>query len=437
MRRSTFRLFFAATLALTPLSIASTASAQAPVSDADREAARNLFKEGFDLQAAGNYADALDRFKRSQQVYPAPTALLHIAECEARLLRLVEAAETYRALARQQLAPGAPPAFFAAQTQGAAELQQIEPRIPHVRVDVTPPNVQNLSVWIDEQPLNVALLGVDRPIDPGNHKFTAQAPGYDRTEIMVRVDEKQPTRMISLPLKQATGAAVGVAPVPYPVQPQVVYVQAPPPVYPVPQYPTPIAATPATVSPTEELSRKGIFFGPRLGYVYPVLPSSLNGITGGFSLGVEFDFRFARRFYLGAVVDHGFLGTTGSGGTDANGNPTSGPTYSTTDVELVFGVITNPDKFGALFQFGAGYRVMSASDTVGDSVSLSSPEASLSAGLWIPIGEHFRLAPRIDTSFGSLSGSISDSSGQSVSTPSYGYAMVAFVLAAYPNFNFH
>jgi hypothetical protein len=407
-------------------SLATPAWAQPPVSDADREAARSLYKEGFDLQTAGDYGGALDRFKRSAQVYQAPTTLLHIAECEARLLHLVEAAEAYRALGRVQLAPGANPAFLAAQQQGAAELQQVEPRIPHVRIQVTPANVPNLVVFIDEQPMNMALLGVDRPINPGEHKFTAQAPGFARTETMVRIDEKQPTRLVSLALN--AGAPGMLAPVPYaapyPAQPQVVYVQpggAPYPAqggYQAPVYPPggapptawtnarPVAIVPEPEGPPP--SRNGIFFGPRLGGVY----GAGNDIdTGGFSLGAEFDFRFARRLYIGAVVDHGFL----SGG-------------ASTNFDATFGVIINPDKFSALFQFAAGYRNVSLPPpTVGCfdlcvSPTLDGPEAGLGVGFWIPAGSHFRLAPRIDTSFGSLGGS--------------GFAAFTFVVGAYPNFNF-
>jgi len=113
--------------------------APAPLAHAERQVARNLFRQGFDLQTAGDYLHALEQFQRSQQIYPAPTTLLHIAECEAGLLRLVEAAASYRALTQQLLPPDSPAAFIAAQTRGAAELQQIELRLPHVGVEAPAP----------------------------------------------------------------------------------------------------------------------------------------------------------------------------------------------------------------------------------------------------------------------------------------------------------
>ena len=324
--------------------------------------------------------------------------------------------------------------------QGAAELQQIEPRIPRHRLDVTPATAPGLAVWIDEQPLNPALLGVDRPINPGEHKLTAQASAFGRTEVLVKIEEKQAPRAVTLELKPVGPGvlpAPGYAPVPYPgqpmagVQPQVVYVQGPPPGYGPYGVPvTHVGAPPGlVVDPNAPVpSRKGIFFGPRVGGVYPVLPNGLSAVEGGFSLGLEFDFRFARRLYIGAVVDHGFLNTSAAASASVSGDATSA---ATTNVDAVFGVLTNPDKFGGLFQIGIGYRTLSlsVSDGTGNvlSSSLSGPELSLGAGLWIPIGEHFRLAPRIDTTVGSLSDAGSGN----------GFAMVNFVLAAYPNFNFH
>src|ERR1700722_8549169 len=195
------RATIAAVALAVSIPISHVAFAQA-VSDADRQAARDLSTAGFQLQQAGKYADALDKFQRAQAVFSAPTNLLRIAECEAQLGKLVEASETYRGLARLQLPKDSPPSFVAAQQQGAAELQQIEARIPKVRIDVVPANVPNLSITIDEQPMNVALVGVERPIDPGPHKIIAFAPGYGQKEASVVIKEKDPAKVVTLALQQ-------------------------------------------------------------------------------------------------------------------------------------------------------------------------------------------------------------------------------------------
>jgi len=391
-------------------------------SAADREAARNLYVEGFALQQAGNYSDALERFKRAQAVYPAPTTQLHIAECDAQLGHLVEAAEAYRALTRQQLAADANPAFIAAQTQAAAELQQVEPRIPHLHLDVTPHGIPGLSVTVDDQPMNVALLDVDRPVDPGAHKIAVMAPGYFRAEASVTIREREPTKKIVIPMRPTGGVLVPVpppppdgAPPPPPPPPEVVV--PPPPIY-VPEY----------------QSRSGLFFGPRLGGLVPEGASSITDfVTSGFSLGGELDLRFARRLFFGAVVDHAFLGGGGAGGSAA-----------TTNVGATFGVIVNPDHVSALFQVGIGYRVLSFTNTVqlpgvlggvtepvGQSVH--SPEGMLGGGVWIPIGHRVRLVPRIDVGFGSfdLASTVAGSPSESST-----YGFINFNLAGYYNLDF-
>ncbi len=428
-------------LAAFALFSAAPAWAQPAVSDADRDAARNLFKEGYDLQRAGNYADALDRFKRSQQVYPAPTALLHIAECQAQLLHLVEAAETYRTLAREPIADGAPAAFVAAQMQGAAELQQIEPRIPHVRVEVKPADVPSLEVTIDGEPVNNALIGVDRAVDPGEHKIVALAPGYDRAEAVVRVAEKEPPRAVPLVLRPTPGVfmpalpQLPTTPVANGTQPQVVYVTPPPPrtnylVAPGTLYPTP----PPRLPSPPLLSRTGLFFGLRAGALVPAGNNDeISAVHTGGSLGAEVNVRFARRFFTGIVVDHGFLGTSAAYASSTNGTgaqSTCDPTFSTTNVDAVFGFITSPDHFAFLIQTGLGYRVLDASC---QPTSMNSGEFMLGAGMWIPAGSHFRIVPRVDMTIGSFSGT----EWTGTTGAADGYAMFMLGVGGYYNIDFH
>jgi hypothetical protein len=167
-----------------------TQTAPTQVSDADRAAARDLFTEGATLQGQGKYAEALDRFTRSNAVFPAPTTALRMAQCQVALGRLVAGGEGFRAIVNLKLPQNAPQAFFDAQTTAANELAQLEPRIPRLTVRVFGQNIQNLQVLIDGQPLNLALLGAPRPIDPGTHKIVATAIGL-AAEQTVEVKEHE------------------------------------------------------------------------------------------------------------------------------------------------------------------------------------------------------------------------------------------------------
>lgn len=170
---------------------ATTTAPPAEVTDADRTAARDLYNAGTALQQQGKHADALDKFQRSVAVFPAPTTLLHVAQCKIALGRLVEAAEDYRAIINVAMPNGSPAAFYDAQKAAGQELKDLEPRVPHTKVLVTPDKTPGLQVTIDGQPLNPALIGVTRPIDPGAHKIVATAPGYITAELAFGVKERE------------------------------------------------------------------------------------------------------------------------------------------------------------------------------------------------------------------------------------------------------
>ena len=154
----------------------------AQVTDAERAAARQLFKEGDDLQRDGKFPEALDKFQRAQQVFSAPTNMLRIAECQAALGRLVESAESYRAVVRTQLPAGSPPAFQTAVDQAKAELSQVEPRVPKLTVQVEPAGVAGVQMQIDGETVPGALIGEAIPLDPGTHKVAVVATGYATSE---------------------------------------------------------------------------------------------------------------------------------------------------------------------------------------------------------------------------------------------------------------
>jgi hypothetical protein len=155
-------------------------SISSSMSDSERKAsARASYLEGLDLQAKGNHAEALVRFQTAQKLFDAPTHLLHIAQCLASSGKLVEARETYETLAHRALAPGAPEPFRDAVDTGKRELDELQPRIPTLRIEVkpSPPTLRNLAVSMNQTPLPNEVLGIARPMNPGTYRVTASAWG--------------------------------------------------------------------------------------------------------------------------------------------------------------------------------------------------------------------------------------------------------------------
>jgi hypothetical protein len=145
----------------------------------DKATARQMATEGIQSYKQGKHAEALDLLQRAEQLYDAPVHLIYIARVQAALGKLVEASETYRRLARTDLAAGAPQAFKDAVTDAQKELQLLEPKIPSLRIDVGPPNTKGLQLKLDGEILSSVVVGINRPTNPGKHTVEAAAADFD------------------------------------------------------------------------------------------------------------------------------------------------------------------------------------------------------------------------------------------------------------------
>jgi hypothetical protein len=167
---------------MTALSLSSAQVIVHAQTSEDRAAARGLAEEGAKLLASGNASDALDRFERAEKLLHAPPHLLYAARAQVKLGRLVAAKETYLQLTREVLAPGASKAFTDAQAAGKTELDALVPRIASLHIAVTgAPAGATVVVKLDGVVVPPALVGANRPTDPGDHVLTATAPGYEAT----------------------------------------------------------------------------------------------------------------------------------------------------------------------------------------------------------------------------------------------------------------
>jgi hypothetical protein len=162
------------------------------MSESERKAtARAAYMEGVKLQESGNCPEAISRLETAQKFYPAPTHLLHIAQCQAATGKLVEASETYETLSRTALAADAPDAFRTAQESAKKELTGIRPRIPTLRIQIVPAagSLKSLVVKLNGKAVPNEVLGIARPVNPGNYKITVWAAGYREANTDVEVGE--------------------------------------------------------------------------------------------------------------------------------------------------------------------------------------------------------------------------------------------------------
>lgn len=196
--------------------------------DADKATARALAEEGIALKQAQKYEEALDKLTRAQQIFDAPTHLLLIGQCQVSLGKLVEGAETFRRLQRSKLDPGAPPAFVSAKKQADEELRAVEPRIPKVRIQLVPEEVEGFEVRIDGVTVPAAVVGVDRVANPGHHVVEVSAPGYRKAQVQLQLTEGQVLPVEVRLERDGTGVAPATPPPTYTPSPPPKTVDSPP-----------------------------------------------------------------------------------------------------------------------------------------------------------------------------------------------------------------
>ena len=174
------KLRFSGALGVLLLTLAGTRPAAAQESQdqaANIAAARSLGIEGVQLAEAGKCDQAIEKLSRAESLYHAPTILDRLGECQVKVGQIVLGTENLNRVVREQLPANAPKAFRDAQARAQKALDAALPRIGHLTVNVEPKEAK-ISVTVSDVPVPPALLGVERPTDPGTHEVVASAPGY-------------------------------------------------------------------------------------------------------------------------------------------------------------------------------------------------------------------------------------------------------------------
>lgn len=140
------------------------------------EEARSAFREGLSLEAAGNWAPALQKFEQVARVRLTPQVRFHIARCKSHLGRLNEALGEYRI------------AEYEAEQQSLTELpeirsarEELEGRVPRLVIVRAEGAVQS-RILLDGIQLGETSLTQPVTLDPGPHRLEAVSPSGQRFE---------------------------------------------------------------------------------------------------------------------------------------------------------------------------------------------------------------------------------------------------------------
>ena len=185
--------------AVATLGLSTRASAQDNQAE-NVAAARSLGIEGVQLAEAGKCTEAIEKLTRAESLYHAPTILGRLGECQVNVGQIVIGTENLNRVVREQLAPNAPKAFKDAQARAQKALDAALPRISHLTVLVEPKEA-TISVTVSGVAVPAALIGVERPTDPGSHEVVATAPGYiTQRSTIVLAEAGRETVTLRLPI---------------------------------------------------------------------------------------------------------------------------------------------------------------------------------------------------------------------------------------------
>jgi hypothetical protein len=209
------------------LLLASSARAQS-----EAALAESLFEEGRALMDAEKYADACPKLAESQRLDPALGTLLNLALCNERLGKNATAWAQYREALAIASRSSDPRADFARD-----HIQGLEPKLSRLTVAVST-RTSGLAIRLDGVALSQAAWGTAVPVDPGEHRVEASAPGHESWSTTVSIGAAAASERIDVPALTPS-AAPSVPPIqPAPsVQPAAPVSQTSPPREPEPSSP--------------------------------------------------------------------------------------------------------------------------------------------------------------------------------------------------------
>jgi hypothetical protein len=184
-----------------------TGRVHAEPSAADLATARELYLQAKDLRSAGDLKGALEKYQAAWQTAPTPIIGIELGRTHTQLGQLIEARETFLAIARLKVEPDETARSAAARTEAAELGEQLRPKIATLVAKVTNlPEGASPTLTVDGS--NVAIVGgtATRKVNPGKHEMTLRAGGNERRDA-VDVAEGE-TKEMTLDLSSASPAPI-------------------------------------------------------------------------------------------------------------------------------------------------------------------------------------------------------------------------------------
>ncbi len=127
-------------------------------------AARDLFKQGLAAEKENAWQEALTAFEKVSRVKMTSQVRYHIGLCHEKLGHFVDALNAFELAAQEAKAAG----VKTVAEQAPLHAEAVRERIGYLTITVTG-TIRTSRIFIDERPVDLALLGARLPVDPGKH----------------------------------------------------------------------------------------------------------------------------------------------------------------------------------------------------------------------------------------------------------------------------
>jgi tetratricopeptide (TPR) repeat protein len=187
------RLAFAVALAAAVLGGAVTPRDAAAQTASEITLARQWFADGRALEDKGDWAGALEQFKRAAQVKRTPQILYHLGLCASHTGKLVQAMVDLDAALTLARSGKVDDVVAVA----SAELAEVKKRVASVEIKVEGKDPSRLVV--DGQSVALAAIGTAMPLDPGEHTITVDLASGATATKKVTLAEKDAQKLVLVP----------------------------------------------------------------------------------------------------------------------------------------------------------------------------------------------------------------------------------------------
>jgi len=175
--------------------------------------AEQLFRDGKDLMAKREYAEACKRFEASDKADPAITTKANLADCREKNGQISTAWGLYLEVARLVRDD---PKQAALARKAKESAQRLEPRLSFLIINVRDEaKIEGLEIFQNGHPVDSLTWNSSLPVDGGDYRIEGKAPGFEAWATMVHVAAERDKQSVDVPKFKGRG---GEVPEPGPVR---------------------------------------------------------------------------------------------------------------------------------------------------------------------------------------------------------------------------